>query len=305
MELLSLYLLLSNVQGKNNPDIERKGIYSMKKLIIIISIVFAIMITLFLGKNLIVKSSLSSGVRAITGLKLDIKSMNVGLMRTFIGIDGMQLFNPVGYVDELMIDMPEIFVDYDLGSFFKGKAHLEAMRLNLREFFIIKNEKGELNLDSLRVVEETKGQKEEKTEMPELQIDILELKIGKVVYKDYTKGTPPKIKEFNVNIDERYENITDPYALSSLIIVKALKNTTVAKLANFNLVPFQEEIGRKLIDAKGKVLETHKAAEEEVKKTVDKAVDSGKDVEKKIGEKAKETVEKATGTFKKIFPFGK
>ena len=287
----------------------------MKKTIIIISIMFVITITLFLGKNLIVKSSVSSGVKAMTGLKLDIKAMDMGLMRTSIGIDGMRLFNPVGYVDELMIDMPEIFVDYDLGSFFKGKAHLEAMKLNLREFFIIKNEKGELNLDSLRVVEETKEQKDEKkekTEMPEFQIDILDLKIGKVVYKDYSKGTPPKIKEFNVNIDERYENITDPYALSSLIIVKALKNTTIAKLANFNLVPFQEEISRKLMGAKGKVretagkvLETRKVAEEEVKKTVEKTVDSGKDAGKKIGEKTKDTVEKATDTFKKILPFGK
>jgi hypothetical protein len=63
----------------------------------------------------------------------------------------------------------------------------------------------------------------------------IELKIGKVVYKDYSRGTEPFVQEFNVNLNERYSNITDPYKLVSLIVVKALWNTTIASLANFNL----------------------------------------------------------------------
>ncbi|MCP5004802.1 MAG: hypothetical protein GY941_12805 [Planctomycetes bacterium] len=292
----------------------------MKKIVIIIAIIFAVIAALFLSRNFLVKASLSRGTKALTGLKLEIKSMDIGLFSTLLGIDELQLFNPEGFVDELMMDLPEIYVDYDLGSFLKGRAHLQEVRLDLREFFVIKNKEGVLNIDSLRVVKDTKEKKEEKVEekkekreMPELQIDLLKLKIGKVVYKDYTKGTAPTVKEFNVNIDEQYENISDPYAFSSLILVRALKNTSIANLANFNLGPFQEEASRrvdgatrKLKDTADTVLESgQKAAEEEVQKTVDKAVESTKDVEKKIGDAAKDTVDKATETFKKILPFGK
>jgi len=274
----------------------------MRKLFIIVSIIFVLLVAVFFGKNLIVKTSVKAGVKAMTGLKLNIKSMNVGILNSLIGIDGLQLFNPPGFVDELMVDLPEIYVDYDLGAFIKRKIHLEEVRLNLKEFSVIKNEKGELNLDSLRVVEEKKEEKvegeekkeKEKTKMPELQIDVLELKIGKVVYKDYSKGTPPKSKEFNVNIDERYEDITDPRAFISLIIVKALKNTTIARLTNFNLGALQENVAGKLKETTQKVMET-----------ADKVIETGKDdVGKKVKEAAKETIEKTTDTLKKFLPFG-
>jgi len=274
----------------------------MKKTIIIISIIFALLVAIFFGRNLIVQTSVKAGVKAMTGLKLSIKSMNFGVLNSFISINGLQLFNPPGFVDELMVDLPEVYVDYELGAFIKRKVHLEEVRLNLKEFSVIKNEKGELNLDSLRVVEEKKEEKvegeeekeEEKTKMPELQIDVLELKINKVVYKDYSKGTPPKTKEFDVNIDERYENITDPRAFMSLIIVKALKNTTIARLTNFNLGALQEDVAGKLKESTQKVMET-----------ADKAIETGKeDVEKKVKETTKETIEKATDTMKKILPFG-
>ncbi len=274
----------------------------MKKTVIIISVIFALFIVLYFGKNLIVKTSITAGVKAMTGLKLSIKSMNIGILNTLIGIKGLQLFNPPGFVDKLMVDLPEVYVDYNFGAFIKKKVHLEEVRLDLKEFSVIRNEKGELNLDSLRVVEEKKeekvegeeGKEEEKTKMPELQIDVLELKIGKVVYKDYSKGTPPKVREFNVNIDERFENITNPRTLISLIIVKALKNTVIARLTNFDLGALQEDVAEKLKETTRKVVET-----------ADKALETGKDLEKKVKDTARETIEKATDAIKKILPFGK
>jgi hypothetical protein len=201
-----------------------------------------------------------------------------------------------------MVDLPEIYVDYNLGAIMGGKAHLEEVRLNLKEFIVVKNEAGELNLDSLRVVKETEGEeaekddsKKEKTEMPDIQIDLLELKIDKVIYKDYSKGGSPKVREFNVNIDERYENITDPQSFVRLIIVKALKNTTIASLANFNIGKLQKGL-----------TDTVRKTAENALQAPGKAVEAGKDlIEEKAAETAKETVGKAADTLKKFLPFGK
>ncbi len=273
-----------------------------RKVIMIPAIVFVILIALFLGKNMIIKTSVTTGVKAMTGLKLSIRSMNVGVFKSLIGINELQLYNPSGFKDKLMMDLPEIYVDYNLGAIMGGKAHLEEVRLNLKEFIVVKNEAGELNLDSLRVVKEAEGEvaekddgKKEKTEMPDIQIDLLELKIDKVIYKDYSKGTSPKVKEFNVNIDERYENITDPQSFVRLIIVKALKNTTIASLANFDIGKLQ----------KGLTETVRKTAEKAMDAPV-KAVEAGKDLlEEKAAETAKETVGKAADTLKKFLPFGK
>jgi hypothetical protein len=272
-----------------------------RKGVIIPAIVLAILIALFFGKNVIIKTSVTAGVRAMTGLKLSIRSMDIGIFKTLIGINELQLYNPSGFIDEVMIDCPEIYVDYDLGAFIKGRTHLEEVRLNLKEFIVVKNEAGELNLDSLKVVKgsgkgeekkrETDGGEEKETEMSDFQIDLLELRIDKVVYKDYSKGTPPKVKEYNVNIDDRFENITDPKTLGRLVILKALKNTAIARLANFDLGKLQRGIS-----------ETVKKTTEKVQEATDRAV---KDIEEKAREAAKEKVKKATDAIKKILPFGK
>jgi hypothetical protein len=294
-----------------------------KKIIIIPAIVFAVLIALFIAKNMIIKTSITTGVRAMTGLKLNIRSMNVGVFKSLIGINELQLHNPQGFEDKLMVDLPEIYVDYNLGAIMGGKVHLEEVRLHLKEFIVVKNKAGELNLDSLRVIKETeeveepkKGDTEKKkTEMPDIQIDLLALKIDKVIYKDYSKGTPPKEKVFNVNIDEQYENITDPQSFVRLIIFKALKNTTIASLTNFDLGKLKSGISGTVKktaemaqEATGRALEAGKDASGKVQeaagKTVEKATDAGKDASEKIQEAARESVKKATDSIKKLLPFG-
>jgi uncharacterized protein involved in outer membrane biogenesis len=270
--------------------------FKINKLVIVIVVILAAVITLSFSKNIIAKISIEKGVGMVTGLRLDMRSLNVGIIRTLIGIKDLKLFNPEEFEDRIMVDMPEIYVDYDLGAIFKGKVHLEEVRLNLKKFVVVKNEKGELNLDSLKVVQAEKEEKipseEKKAKAPALRIDVLDLKIDKVIYKDYSKGTPPSVKEFNVNINERYENITNPYALASLIMVKALMNTTIASLADFDLGPLQSEISGTL-----------KEATQITKETAGKAIEAGEEAGQKAKEAAKEATEKTTESIKKIFSF--
>ena len=130
--------------------------------------------------------------------------------------------------------------------------------------------------------------------MPDIQIDLLALKIDRVIYKDYSKGGSPKVKEFNVNIDERYVDITDPQSLGRLIIVKALKNTTIASLANFDIGKLQKGLTETVRKTTEKALETQA-----------KAVEAGKNlIEEKTTETTKDAVEKASDTLKKFLPFG-
>ena len=182
-----------------------------------------------------------------------------------------------------------------LAPFMKRKTHLEEVRLYLKEFIVVKNEAGEVNIKSLKAVKETEkddGEKQ-KTKRQDIQIDLLELKIDKVIYKDYSKGTSPKVKEYNVNIDERYEDITDPQSLVRLIIIKALRNTTITRLANFDIGKLR----------KGLTESARKTAEKALETPV-MTVEAGKDlIEEKVSETAKEAAEKAADSIKKILPF--
>ncbi|UCB56489.1 MAG: hypothetical protein JSV30_04585 [Candidatus Omnitrophota bacterium] len=207
----------------------------MKKVLIRIAVVLAALFVLSLAKDMIIKGVVSTGVRVLTGLRLNIRSMRVGVFKSLAAIEGLRIYNPSNFPDPLMMDMPQIYVDYDFGSIFSRKMHFEELKLDLKEFVVVKNRQGKLNLDSLKVVQAQKKLKEKAKEPSKIQIDILELKIGKVLYKDYSKGGEPSVKEFDVNIHEKYENIDNPYALVSLIVVKSLMKTNIARLADFDL----------------------------------------------------------------------
>lgn len=209
----------------------------MKKLLKVIIIIFAVILALLLAKNIIAKVAIERGVEFVTGLKLRVSGFSVGVFKSRINIDDLKLYNPKGFEDKIMVDLPNVYVDYSLPSIFKGKLHLRDIKLNLKEFAIIKNSEGIVNLESLKVVQ---AQKEEsktkpKPKAPDIQIDNLELKIGRVIYKDYSKSEKPSVKVYNINIDEKYHNIRNTNAVISIILVKVLSKTAIGGLVNLDL----------------------------------------------------------------------
>lgn len=226
----------------------------MKKPLAPLVILAALVIVIGVAKNVVAKAAIESGVRLITGLTLSLDRMDVGVLNSAVGLWGLKLHNPPGFPDKVMVDLPEIYVHYDLGAFLGGKVHLQEVRLNLRELTVVRDRHGALNLDSLNVVKESKAAKTgtatpaKKAGGPQIRIDTLELSIGKVVYKDYTGGAP-KVQEFAVNVHERYEHITNPYVLGGIIVSRALMRTTIAKLTNFDLGGLQSLAGAQLQQA--------------------------------------------------------
>jgi len=217
----------------------------MKKLIWLLVVVLAVVGVLAVGKNVAAKAAVQKTVKSMTGLRMDIRKLDVGILSTLLRVEGLKLHNPAGFRDPIMVDLPEIFVDYNLGAIIGGKVHLEEVRLNLNELVIIKNADGELNVNALKPpAKEGKdepskpaepGKPAGKKAAPKIQIDQLALRIGKVVYKDYSKGAQPSVQEFKLNLNERFENITDINALVPLLLGKALMNTTIANLADLDM----------------------------------------------------------------------
>ncbi|MBN1872326.1 MAG: hypothetical protein JW800_07115 [Candidatus Omnitrophica bacterium] len=285
----------------------------MKKLVSVLVVVLLVVFALSLTKDFFIKTAVEKGTNVITGLKLKVSNFNVGIIRSLVNIRGLRLYNPAGFKDAVMLDMPVIYVDYDLVSVIKGIIHLEEMRIDMKEFTVVKNEKGELNLDSLKAIktqrEANKQPAKEGGKAPAIKIDNLQLKIGKVIYKDYSGGPSPSVKEFNININERYTNIDDPNALVSLIVVKALMNTTIASLTNFDLGGLKGTLSETLSSAQKVVGETAAKAQKAIADTTERtkamAEEASRDAQnalKDTTDSLKKTTDDLKGMFKP--PFG-
>lgn len=261
----------------------------MKKPGKILVVILVIAAVLFVARNIVVKAAFQTAVRLITGLQLDVKNMRIGVLKPVIDVGQLRLLNPPGFADRVMLDMPRIYLHYDIGSFVRGKIHIFTLALDLNEFIVVKNARGEVNVNTLTALKPQGTQKEKKGKMPELKIDLLQLKIGKVVYKDYFNRVTPEVTEFRININEEYRNIDNPAALVSLITLKALTHTTVGSLANLDLGPL-----------KLTATESLKGATKLVSDTASKVTDVGE----KAGKAAISTVKNVTQGLKNFLSTG-
>jgi len=263
----------------------------MKKLGIIVGIIVVVFVLLLVFKNILIKTAVEQGTKKATGLELTIGTMDVGLLASKVDITDMRLFNPPGFPDKVMIDIPKFLVDVELASFFKERVHVETLELNLKELMVVRNKERKLNINALKSVGEKQKrgkepveQKEEKQAKkgPQVTIDKLILKIGKVTYKDYSLGETPFTKTFTVGINEVYRNVTDAKKLVNLIIVRALQGTDIAQLANFDLSTLKIDVSDILQKGVSGVTE---AGQKELQTTTE-------DTTKKLEEEATKSLEK-------------
>ncbi len=209
----------------------------MKKNILIVGVAFLVLLTIFvLARNVIVKAGIERGVEYATGLPLTIGGLDIGLGTPTIGLKNIKLYNPKTFPDRVMIDVTDVYIHYNLSDILKKNYHFPEIRLDLKELVVVRNKDGQVNLDSLKP-----AQKEEKivpqgpaVSTSKFQIDHLKLKIGKVIYKDYSQGGELSVKEFPINIEEEFTNVDNLQGFVSLIVLRALAKTSVAQLANFD-----------------------------------------------------------------------
>ncbi len=132
------------------------------------------------------------------------------------------MYNPRGFPEGLLVSCPKINVILDRASLFNHKPHFLLVEVDLKEMVLTKNKEGKLNVDSLKVVHPSGSS----PSVP-LQIDILNLSIGKIVYKDYTVGTYPSVRVFDVNRHQTYKSIPTARQLAVLVLSEPMKAAAI------------------------------------------------------------------------------
>ncbi|MCR4337657.1 MAG: AsmA family protein [Candidatus Omnitrophica bacterium] len=203
----------------------------MKKLYKIILLIFVVVVGLLFIKDQIIKTTVVRVGTKVLGAPIEMGGFSLSLFSQKVRISNLKVYNPEGFPKETLVDVPEIAVDYDLAAMLQGKVHLSLVVFNLKSMTVIRDKDGKLNVDALKVSQKAdKPAEKEPAEKKELdmQIDILKLNIGQVVYKDYSKGEPPTVQSYDVNLrDKVFKNITSPEQLVLLIMTQSLSQTAI------------------------------------------------------------------------------
>jgi hypothetical protein len=288
-----------------------KGLDMKKFFFTIILLLILSLAALYIGRNPIVKGVIEKGVSAGTGLPLMIGSLDINMKETLIDIKQLQLENPTDFEERTMLNMPQIYVDYNLQNILKGTIHLPKVIIDLYEFSVVKNKDGKLNVNAIRDLakkekKDTGEQPKEpsepaKKEKTKIQIDELYLRVYKVTYKDYS-GSKPVVKTFSINLNEKFQNISDVKSLAMLITYKTLASTTIPRLENLDLNEYMGNISEILKSGTGidpavfeSALEMQKQLESasEVLKTTTESLQKNLDVQTEKLEESVDATKKA------------
>jgi hypothetical protein len=117
----------------------------------------------------------------------------------------------------MFVDMPQLFVDYRLGTMMSGTPHINNMLINIKQLVVVKNNKGESNAQKLKGVVSPAGS----TSSTKYAIDKLHIHIGTVTIKDFSRPKPYE-HSTALNIDVTYPNITDSTDISRLVLLTVL-----------------------------------------------------------------------------------
>jgi len=245
----------------------------MKKLIIWVLIVLIVAgFIAFKARNVIVKSILENGTKSLTNLKLTLEKVDVDIAKHSIAANNLKLYNPPGFEKTVMLNIPFVYIDYNPAAAIQRKVHFYSLKIDLKELLIVRNRKGNLNFMAIKAIKGGKFSEKRKN----FKIDRLYLSIGKVVCRDYYKKKSPATYIYNINLkDQLFENVDNPKALVSAVMHKALAQTNIYQLFNFNMNVLRRNL-KDVIDKGGVVIkeftsnisETVKDATKDVERTL-------------------------------------
>jgi len=199
----------------------------MKKLLLaLVAIIVIILAVVVIARNSLIKNGIEKGVNKLVGQKLTIESIHAGLLNTNLEVKNLKIYNPAGYTEQLLIEMPEFFANYALIDIIKGFIHFPEIRLDIKQVNVEKDKNGVLNTDHFKTKEkkETKETQSKEEKKQEFLINKLTLTITTIRYKDNTK-TPATDKEYNVNISKTFTDVS-----SAEQIIAAIESEVLGKL---------------------------------------------------------------------------
>lgn len=127
-----------------------KWLFRLFLLAVVLIVIF------FLSLNSILRVVIEHNIRAQTGMDAEIGRFKLGLLEPTIEIQNLKIYNPPSFGGTPLLNIPEIYVEYDRAALAKRAIHVTLMRFNLGELDLVKNQAGQTNIFALDIPLPTK-----------------------------------------------------------------------------------------------------------------------------------------------------
>ena len=102
-----------------------------------------------LNLDWLAKKSLTVALHRLTGGEVKLERVELGLRAGTFRLQNLVVFNPPGFGDGPLLDLPELFLEYDAAAAATNALHFKQVRLNVAELGIVVDAKGRTNIFAL------------------------------------------------------------------------------------------------------------------------------------------------------------
>jgi len=181
----------------------------LRWLIAVLGVLLGLAVIGLLCRDSLFKLAARKSVQACTGMRVEIAKLKTGLRTAAIEIKGFKLHNYPEFGDSVLLDVPDLLVEFDSKLASQGKLRFKQLRVNLAELNVIRDAAGRWNIE--KVEKEMTERNAARTNRNERRlefagIDELRLTIGRINYTDMLK--PSRNRQIDVNVrDELVQGI--------------------------------------------------------------------------------------------------
>jgi uncharacterized protein involved in outer membrane biogenesis len=202
----------------------------------VVALAVVVLVVLLLTYNSFIRMVMERSIRAQTGMKAEIGSVDVALMSPTLEIKNFKLFNSPDFNSTPFFIIPEIYVEYDRDALKRRELHVTQMRFNLGELDIVKNQAGQTNIFLAGIKLPSKKSSgggggnnqvaadfQRQTGIEFKGIDELKVSIGTVKFIDLQD--PHNSREQDIGIEDCViKNVKSPTDLAGLGVLIALRS---------------------------------------------------------------------------------
>jgi hypothetical protein len=183
------------------------------RLLILLVVLLAFLV---LCKDALIKSWLEHRIRAQTGMDVQIGRLDIGLFTPTVNFEGLRLFNTAQFGGMPLVDIPDLYLEYDRPAFLRRVLHFKLVRLDLEELNIVEDANGKSILQWWQDRQE-KLPKNSNESLDFTGIDVLNLSLGTI--RMVSLADPARSRTVRIGLEnEVLKNLQSANDLSGLVL---------------------------------------------------------------------------------------
>jgi hypothetical protein len=211
----------------------------VKKPLIVIGIVIAVLLLLIAAFAYVIKRRTSPGDgRSIAAQTMPAEGICMNIFNGVADLRNITVGNPEEFRDRVFVSVRQLYVRADPAALTgKGTPRLREVRIDVAQALIVRERNGRYNFQVLLDMLPEEKEKEVEKEAAKFRIDRLRVVFDNLVFLDYTaRGDKPLFIRFDIDMDKTYSDIDDAEEFRSKVIGDFIANINVGEIRNFELI---------------------------------------------------------------------